>query len=54
MEQIQDRLKLGLGLEELGGFGLEQGVSLVRLVELMLLPGPGLAGAGGLRYGFWE
>ena len=41
MQQIQDRPQLNLSLVELGDFGLEQGVSLVRLVEV-LLEGDGL------------
>ncbi len=39
MQQIQDHLQLGLSLVDLGDFGPEQGVSLLRLVELLLYGG---------------
>ena len=41
LEQIEDRPQLSLGLVNLGVVGLELGVDLVRLVEL-LLEGDGL------------
>ena len=39
MEQVQDRLQLSLSLVNLGNFGLDLCVSLVRLRKLLLIGG---------------